>query len=132
MALRSKSKDDKHQAQADQGGAGNGDRPGAPEMGESVQECVALGQALVEAGHLPADQLQSALADGKGELWPFGQIILTKYGVGRAEYATALGKAVGLPVADPRAVEVNKDLAEQVSEPVARKFFFVPVGGLLL
>jgi type IV pilus assembly protein PilB len=127
MALRSKSKEDRHQSQADRGPGSNGAGPGAPEMGESVQECVALGQALVEAGHLPADQLQAALADGKGELWAFGQIILTKYGVGRAEYAAALGGACQLPVADPKAVDVNKEMAEQVDERVARKFYFIPV-----
>src|SRR5690606_6342325 len=123
MALRSKSKEDKHQSQADHGG-GNGAASGGAgsEMGVSVEECVAIGQTLVEAGHLPADQLQGALADGKGELWPFGQIILTKYGVGRAEYAAALGKACQLPVADPKATEVNKEMAEQVDERVARKF----------
>src|SRR5690606_13877711 len=128
MALRSKSKEDKHQAQADHGG-GNGAGPGGAgsEMGVSVEECVAIGQALVEAGHLPADQLQGALADGAGELWPFGQIVLTKYGVGRAEYAQALGKATGLPVADTRATELDKEMAGQVDEGLARKYFFVPV-----
>ncbi|MFP5488363.1 MAG: GspE/PulE family protein, partial [Acidimicrobiia bacterium] len=105
----------------------NGERPAAPEMGESVEECVAIGQALVEAGHLPADQLQGALADGKGELWAFGQIILTKYGVGRAEYATALGKACGLPVADTRTDALDKEMAAQVEESVARKYYFIPV-----
>lgn len=127
MALRSKTRDDKHQA-ADPRTNGHG--AGAarvPELGESVQECVAVGQALVEAGNLPADQLQAALADGRGELWPFGEIVLSKYGVGRAEYAAALGKACGLPVADTRAVSVNKELADQVPEQVARKFYFVPV-----
>ena len=135
MALRSKSKDDKHQSQSDHGRASGAAQGGAPEMGDSVQECVAIGQALVESGHLPADQLQGALADGKGELWTFGQIILTKYGVGRAEYAAALGTACDVPVADPKAVEVNKEMAAQVEERVARKFFFIPVaeqGGKLL
>jgi type IV pilus assembly protein PilB len=125
MALRSKSKDDKHSPLAPPGAASS--NGSSPEMGESVEECVAVGQVLVEAGFLPADQLQAALADGKGELWPFGQIILTKYGVGRAEYAAALGKACGLPVADPKSVAVNKEMAEQVEEKVARKFFFIPV-----
>ena len=96
-------------------------------MGESLEECVAVGQALIEAGHLPADQLQGALADGKGELWHFGQIVLTKYGVGRIEYATALGAACGLPVADTRALALDKEMAAQVDEGLARKYYFVPV-----
>jgi type IV pilus assembly protein PilB len=131
MALRSKNKDEKSAAPTDGGAAG----AVHDDVGESLEETVAVGQALIEAGHLAADQLQGALADGKGELWQFGQVILTKYGVGRSEYAAALGKATGLPVADPKAVEVNKEIAEQVPEQVARKFYFIPVveqGGKIL
>jgi type IV pilus assembly protein PilB len=123
MALRGKGKEDKP-ISGESGGVATAQRA---ELGESVEECVAIGQALVEGGHLPADQLQRALADGKGELWGFGEIILTKYGVGRVEYAAALGKACGLPVADPRSTEVDKDLADRVDEKVARKYFFIPV-----
>jgi type IV pilus assembly protein PilB len=126
MALRSKSKDDKHSSLPPPGDGGPSSNGSSPE-GESLEECVAVGQALVESGQLPADQLQGALADGKGDLWSFGQIVLTKYGVGRAEYAAALGRACGLPVADPKAVSVNKDMAEQVEERIARKYFFIPV-----
>jgi hypothetical protein len=125
MALR-KSKDDKHSSLPPTGDGGPSSNGSSPE-GESLEECVAVGQALVESGQLPADQLQGALADGKGDLWSFGQIVLTKYGVGRAEYAAALGRACGLPVADPKAVSVNKDMAEQVEERIARKYFFIPV-----
>jgi type IV pilus assembly protein PilB len=100
---------------------------GAEKVGESVEECVALGQALVEAGHLPGEMLAPSLADGDGDLWDYGQILLTKYGVGRVEYAAALGKATGLPVADTRAAEVDKDLSVEVDEKVARKYKFIPV-----
>src|SRR3954449_3934053 len=99
MALRRGSTDKRSDA-ADAPSAG------ADKVGESVEECVALGQALVEAGHLTGEMLAPALADGDGDLWEFGQILLTKYGVGRAEYAVALGKAVGLPVADTRHTDV--------------------------
>src|SRR5690348_11862697 len=84
---------------------------GAEKVGESVEECVALGQALVEAGHLPGEMLAPSLADGDGDLWNYGQILLTKYGVGRVEYASALGKACGLPVADTRGADVDKELS---------------------
>jgi len=125
MALRSKGKDDKQVAGE---GAAEATAPSKRnEVGESVEECVAIGQALVEGGHLPSDQLQPALADGNGELWGFGQIILTKYGVGRAEYAAALGRSCGLPVADPRSADVDIDLGDQVDEKIARRFSFIPV-----
>ena len=123
MALR-KPKDDKRHPD-DAGGSGGGvaveERPG-----ESVEECVGVGQALVDAGQMPADQLAPSLTDGKGNLWNYGNIVLTKYAVGRVEYAKALGQACGLPVADPKSTQVDKELAEQVPEAVARKFYFIP------
>ena len=123
MALR-KGKDEKRGPDATSGGGGVAveDRHGA-----SVEECVALGQALVQMGHMPSEALAEALNDGKGELWGFGNMVLTKYGVGRAEYATALGKACGLPVADPKSTPVSPELAEHVEERIARKFYFIPV-----
>ena len=120
MALRRASTDKRADDGADAPSAG-------PKIGESVEECVALGQALVEAGHLPGEMLAPALADGDGDLWEFGQILLTKYGIGRVEYATALGKAVGLPVADTRGSDINKDLSVELEERIARKYKFVPV-----
>src|SRR5687768_18400407 len=90
----------------------------ADKVGESVEECVALGQALVEVGHLPGEMLAPALADGDGDLWEFGQILLTKYGIGRVEYATALGKAVGLPIADTRGSDINTELSVEVEERI--------------
>jgi type IV pilus assembly protein PilB len=96
-------------------------------VGPSVEECVAVGQALVEAGHLKGEMLAPALADGSGDLWEFGEILLTKYGIGRIEYAQALAKAVGLAPADTRTMTADKELASEVSEPIARRFKFVPI-----
>lgn len=124
MALR-KSKGKRSDASGSPDGAGTG----APKskLGPSVDECVAIGQALVEAGKLGPDRLAEALTDGQGNLWRFGETILSKYGVGRAEYAQALGAATGLPVADTRSIEPDGDQVEQVDESVARRFYFVPV-----
>jgi type IV pilus assembly protein PilB len=127
MALRNKGRDDKPLASSDQASASTR-APHHAEVGESVEECVAIGQALVQSGHLPADQLQGALTDGKGELWTFGQFVLTKYAVGRAEYAAALAKACDIPVADPRSLVVDRSMADLVREHVARSHFFFPVG----
>src|SRR5580765_7640038 len=121
MALRRANTDKRQGDGADAHGAD------ADKVGESIEECVALGQALVEAGHLTGEMLAPALADGDGDLWEFGQILLTKYGIGRAEYATALGKAVGLPVADTRSSVINKELSVELEERIARKYKFVPV-----
>ena len=126
MALR-KATNDKREGLAPPAPGGGAGAPGADGMGDSVEECVAVGQALVESGHFQGEMLAPSLADGKGDLWAYGQIMLTKYGIGRAEYAQALGRATGLPVADPRNVEPDKELGGEVEERIARKFKFVPV-----
>src|SRR5215203_5432131 len=94
------------------------DAPGASaeKVGESTEECVALGQALVEAGQLPGEMLAASLADGDSDLWEYGQILLTKYGIGRIEYAKALGRATGLPVADTHGSSINTELSVEVEE----------------
>ena len=99
----------------------------ADRVGESVEECVALAQLLVEAGQLNPELLVPSLNEAKGDLWQYGQMALTKYGAGRTEYARALGRACGIPIADPKTTEVNKEIATEVDEKVARKFKFVPV-----
>ena len=121
MALRSKSKDDKKTDEPDS--AAGDEQP----LGPSVEECVAVGQALVQDGQLDGERLAEALTDGEGDLWTFGNLLLTKYGVGRTEYAAALGQACGLQVADTRGTVPDSELAEQIDEATARKFFFVPV-----
>ncbi|MEY2957575.1 MAG: hypothetical protein RLZZ01_143, partial [Actinomycetota bacterium] len=114
MALRNKGREDRPAAQPSDSASGSARSAHHGDVGESVEECVAIGQALVQSGHLPADQLQGALTDGKGDLWTFGQFVLTKYAVGRAEYAAALAKACDLPVADPRSLVVDKSMADEV------------------
>ena len=120
MALRRGSTDKRADA-ADVASAG------AEKVGESVEECVALGQALVEALHLPGEMLAPSLADGDGDMWEYGQILLTKYGVGRLEYAKALGKAVGLPGRRHAGADIDKELSVEVEERIARKYKFIPV-----
>jgi type IV pilus assembly protein PilB len=121
MALR-KGRDDKRSHESSQPYV-----PVADRVGESVEECVALAQLLIEAGQLNPELLVASLNDANGDLWEYGQMALTKYGAGRVEYAQALGRACGLPIADPKSIDVNKEIASQVDEKVARKYKFIPV-----
>ena len=54
-----------------------------------------------------------------GDLAEFGQLLLTKHGVGRAEYARALATACGIPLGDTRATEINPELAQRIDERLA-------------
>ena len=124
MALR-KNKDAKAAAPASAGGTATA--VAEPEIGPSVEECVATGQALVAAGHLEGPALATALQEANGDLAAFGSIVLGKHGVGRSDYAKALGAACGIAVADTRAQGVDPDVAQYVDEAVARQYSFVPV-----
>ncbi|HEY3484750.1 MAG TPA: ATPase, T2SS/T4P/T4SS family, partial [Ilumatobacteraceae bacterium] len=97
-------------------------------IGPMMEECAAIGQALVQEGVLEGERLQAALMDGDGELMTFGTMLLTKYGVNRDSYVKALSHAVSLPVGDSRAVQLDMELAARVDERIARKFHLVPVG----
>ncbi|MEX2626089.1 MAG: GspE/PulE family protein [Ilumatobacteraceae bacterium] len=98
------------------------------EFGPSVEQCASVGQALVDGEHLDGSRLQAALMDGKGDLPTFGTILLTKYGVNRTDYTTALAKVMGLPAADPRSHgELDVELAHRIDESVVRRYHFVPV-----
>jgi type IV pilus assembly protein PilB len=101
--------------------------PAAPEVGPSVEECVAAGQALVAGGHLEGPELATVLQEGNGDLWTFGDLLVTKYGVGRSDYAKALGQATGVAVADPKSQVLDPEMATHIDETVARKFRVVPI-----
>ena len=64
----------------------------APAMvGENPDECMATGQALVQAGYLTAEQLSNLLQDANGDLFRFSEYAITRNGVGRNELANAVG-----------------------------------------
>lgn len=125
MAFRKAKTEERPTVPSPPGGASparNGDEPGP-----SVAECVALGQALVDAGALEPARLQPALVDGAGDLVTFGKILLSKYGVDRAGYTASLARITGLPPAESRSVELNPELARRIDESVARQFNLVPI-----
>lgn len=99
---------------------------GEPE-GPSLEECVAIGRALIEAGELEADRLQAALVDGEGSLPAFGQMLLSKYGVSRSAYSQTLATVCGIPEGDARTAKLDMAMAERMDERIARKYSLVPM-----
>ena len=61
--------------------------------GESVNECMKVGQALVEGGQLTPENLAQALGQANGDLLQFADIALSRYSVGRTEIAIAISAA---------------------------------------
>jgi type IV pilus assembly protein PilB len=103
--------------------------------GQSPDECMATGQALVQAGHLDADGLASILEDANGDLLRFGVAALTKYGVGRNKLAHAVATACGVPVADSSIGSLDEEVVTRFPEEVARKHKVMPIadeGGMIV
>ena len=98
---------------------------GAPE-GESPTECMKVGQALVEAGHLSAEVMAATLAHANGDLLVFSETLLSK-GVGRAELTLALSTATGLPAVDTKDIEVKENIKGVLDEAMVRKLCAVAV-----
>lgn len=91
-----------------------------PETGESAEQCMATGQALVQAGYLDAEKLAVLLQESNGDLLKFSDFALTRHGVGRNELAQAVGAACQVPVGDPSIGDLNEEIAVKVPEQVCR------------
>jgi hypothetical protein len=100
---------------------------GSTVEGESGEECMSTGQALVQAGQLDAGQLASALAEANGDLLVLSNSLLTKHGVGRAELSNAISTACQVPLADSNPGELDEELVVRVAEDVARNHKVMPV-----
>ena len=95
--------------------------------GESAEECSAVGQALVQLGHLSAEDLATALEAANGDLLEFGIGLLSKYRVGRHEVAQAVGAACQVPVADSSLVELDEEIVTRFPEEIARQHKVIPI-----
>ncbi len=103
--------------------------------GRSADECMATGQALVQAGQLDAERLAEALQTANGDLLVFGQELLTKHAVGRNELAAAVAAACDVPVADSSIDSLDEEVVARFPEDVARKHKVMPIadeGGMIV
>jgi type IV pilus assembly protein PilB len=106
-----------------------------PAVGASADECMATGQALVQAGHLDAERLAAALQEANGDLLRFGQALLNNFGVGRNNLAAAVAVACGVPVADSSIGVLDEEIVTRFPEDVARLHKVMPIadeGGLVV
>ena len=127
MALR-KPKPEDFAAPAEGGGTATAlaEKPAAP-VGESAEECAAVGQALVQAGKLDADTMGSALASANGDLLKFGTVLLSHHGVGRSELAQIVAAVCQVPVADASMVSLDEEVVTRFPEDVARAHKVMPI-----
>jgi type IV pilus assembly protein PilB len=112
------------------------EREAAPDKqpGEAAAECMRVGQVLVDAEHMTADQLAILLGVANGNLLAFGDLALQRHGVPRQTLADAIGGATGLPAVDVKTVDFDPETASSLPEPLVRKHVVMTiaeVGGRL-
>jgi type IV pilus assembly protein PilB len=108
--------------------------PMAP-TGASADECAAVGQVLVQGGHLAADSLATALAEANGDLLKFGGRLLNHHGLDRKQYAAAVATVCQVPVADASTIQLDEEIVTRFPEDVARAHKVMPMyeeGGMIV
>jgi type IV pilus assembly protein PilB len=123
MALRKPRPDD---LPAANGGGGTA-LAEPPPGGASTEQCMAVGQMLLQGGHLDAEKLAAALDDANGDLLVFSSRLTSHYGVRRAELAQAVAAVCQVPVADVSSVRLDPEIAARVSEAVVRAHTVMPI-----
>ncbi len=96
-------------------------------IGPDAAECMRVGQLLVDSEQLTPEQLATALQQANGDILPFADIALGRFGATRQDLAAAMGEVFGLPAAETKGLEVSPETARLVDEQLARSNCVVPV-----
>ncbi len=88
---------------------------------------VRLGQVLVEQGDIDSRQLQAALEWQKRRGGRIGNALLNLGLVGEEKLARALGRQLGVPVVDPTAQAIDRELLRLVPVKVIESRRVVPL-----
>ncbi|MEP1123968.1 MAG: ATPase, T2SS/T4P/T4SS family [Ilumatobacter sp.] len=95
--------------------------------GPNLDECMAAGQALVQANYLTAEQLAQLLTDANGDLFKFSEYAISRNRVGRNELAHAVAAACQVPAADSNVGQLDPEVVQKLSEQVCREHKVIAV-----
>lgn len=96
-------------------------------VGPNAEECMAAGQALVQANYISAEQLAQLLEDSNGHLFKFSEYALSRNSVGRNELAHSVAAACQVPVADSNVGSLDDEIVQKIPEEVCREHKVVAV-----
>ncbi|MEM9514806.1 MAG: GspE/PulE family protein [Actinomycetota bacterium] len=97
------------------------------DAGPAAAECASVGDTLVAGGSITTDRFAEALAEAGGDLLTLGQLLLNRYGVGRADLAQAVATACSVDVAESNIGELDAEIVGRFPEEVARQHKAIPV-----
>jgi type IV pilus assembly protein PilB len=102
--------------------------------GEAAEECMKVGQFLVESKQLTPEQLAAALGSANGDLLGFADAAL-KFNVGRVEVADAIARVTQVPLIDSKAIELPDNAKDFLDEKIVRAHCVIAIaeeGGTLV
>ena len=126
MALRKPRPDDIAAAGSSNGGAATA-LAEPPAVGASADECNAVGQALVQQGHIAPDRLAVALEEANGDLLKLVSKLLSHYGVARSDLSQVVAAVCQVPLADSSLVHLDEEIVTRFPEEVARAHKVMPI-----
>jgi hypothetical protein len=87
-----------------------------------------LGELLISAGNLSAEQLESALERQKTQKLPLGQLLVKLGFISDDAMRMALASQVGVPFIDLDNTSIDPGLGRVLNKNFARRHVLVPVG----
>ena len=126
MALRKPRPDDLAAPAASNGGTATA-LAEPPPPGASVDECAAVGQALVQGGHLDAEKLALALEEANGDLLELSGKLLSHWGIARVDLSQIVANVCQVPLADSSLVHLDEEIVTRFPEEVARTHKVMPI-----
>ena len=95
--------------------------------GQSGAECVAVGKALVDAGHVAESDLPDVLSEANGDLLALHDALQNRLRVPREVITTAISEACNVPVGGSIPGELDPEVVAKLAESVAREHKVIPV-----
>ncbi len=93
----------------------------------AIRQKLKLGDVLVQAGAITAEQLSQALAQQKQQNIPLGQALVELGFITEEKFLTSLANQLKIPYLDMQGVKISQDAIRKVQESVARKHKVIPI-----
>jgi len=93
----------------------------------AIRQKLKLGDVLVQAGAITAEQLDQALAKQKGKNIPLGEALVELGFITEEKFLTSLANQLKIPYLDMQGVKISQDAIRKVQESVARKHKVIPI-----
>ncbi len=93
----------------------------------AIRQKLKLGDVLVQAGAISAEQLGQALAIQKQKNIPLGKALVDSGFITEEKFLTSLASQLKIPYLDMQGVKISQDAIRRVQESVARKHKVIPI-----